>query len=314
MELTQRLLQQFVVLAEEQHFGRAAERLVMSQPPLSQAIQRLERGLGVALFDRGPRGARLTPAGRAFAEDARRLLEAQAAAIDRVRRIASGHEGELRLGFISSLGYDLLPRLLRRTHAELPGLRLHLSQHSSAELLGMLHTGTLDLALVRLPVTGADQLTVRQIGVERLVAVLPERHPLAAESSLDLSELAEQEFALPKPGALPGLTQQVALACAQAGFTPRPRGRADDLPGLLGYVAAGLCLALAPAQVRSLGIPGVTCRPLRGASPYLETAVAAVHRPDGPDAAVQQVLGMLASFDLPDSDRPESGQGTPSSS
>lgn len=307
MELTQRLLQQVVVLAEEQHFGRAAERLTMRQPPLSQAIQRLERGLDVTLFDRLPRGARLTPAGRAFAEDARRLLEAQAAAVDRARRIASGHEGELRLGFISSLGYDFLPRLLRRTHAQLPGLRLHLGQHPSAELVDMLQAGTLDLALVRLPVTGTERLTVRRIGVERLVAVLPEHHPLAAASRLDLRELAEEQFAMPKPGALPGLAEQVALACAQAGFTPRPRGQADDLPGLLSYVAAGLCLALAPEQVRTLGIPGVTYRPLHGDSPYLETAVAAVHRSDGPDAAVQQVLKLIDACDLPTDADPPTG-------
>lgn len=261
-----------------------------------------ERRQGVGLAQPGPHRPGGVGVGQygggALDEDARRLLEAQAAAVDRVRRIAGGHEGELRLGSISSLGFDLLPRLLRRTHAELPGMRLNLSQHPSTELVGMLHSGTLDLALVRLPVTGTEELTVQRIGVERLVAALPESHPLAVEPSLDLRELAEQEFATPKPGALPGLAQQVALACAQAGFTPRTRGRADDLPGLLSYVAAGLCLALAPAQVRSLDIPGVTYRPLRGASPHLETAVAAVHRPDGPDAAVQQALRMFASFDL----------------
>ncbi|TQF04205.1 LysR family transcriptional regulator [Kitasatospora acidiphila] len=296
MELTQRMLQQFVVLAEEQHFGRAAERLDMSQPPLSQAIQRLERVLNVALLDRSSRGTRLTPAGRAFAEDARRLLDAQAAAVDRARRVADGQEGELRLGFVSSLGYDLLPRLLRRAHAELPGLRVHLSQHASIELVELLHDGSLDLALVRLPVSGAARLDVQQIGVERLVAVLPEHHPLAAEPALDLWALAEQEFALPKPSALPGLAQQVALACAQAGFAPRPLGLADDLPGLLSYVAAGLCLALVPEQACSLGIPGVTYRPLRGDSPYLETRVAAVHRSGGSDAAVRKVLGMLTAL------------------
>ncbi|MFF9481823.1 LysR family transcriptional regulator [Streptomyces sp. NPDC014733] len=300
MELTQRLLEQVVVLAEEQHFGRAAERLAIRQPPLSQAIQRLERGLGVTLFDRLPRGVRLTPAGRAFAEDARRLLDAQAAAVDRARRIAAGHEGELRLGFISSLGYGLLPRLLRRTHAELPGLRLHLGQHPSAELIDRLRAGAVDLALVRLPVTGTDRLTVRRIGVERLVAVLPEEHPLTAAPCLDLRELAEEPFALPKPGALPGLSEQIALACAQAGFTPRPGGRADDLPGLLSHVAAGLCVALAPEQIRTLGIPGVVHRPLHGDSPYLETAVAAVHRADGPDAAVHQVLKLLDDCHAPD--------------
>ncbi|MFE7314385.1 LysR family transcriptional regulator [Streptomyces sp. NPDC057555] len=307
MELTQRILQQFVVLAEEQHFGRAAERLAMRQPPLSQAIQRLERGLKVTLLDRSSRGARLTAAGRAFAEDARRLLDAQEAAVDRARRIAGGHEGDLRLGFVSSLGYDFLPRVLRRAHAELPGLRLHLGQHPSTELVEMLNSGTLDLALVRLPVTDTDRLTVQRIGTERLVAALPERHALAARPSLHLRELAGEAFALPKPSALPGLAEQVALGCAQAGFTPRPLGQADDLPGLLSYVAAGLCLALVPEQVRSLGIPGVVYRPLHGDSAYLETAVAAVHRPDGPDAAVQQLLRLFGAFARPDSDGTEPG-------
>ncbi|MER7770461.1 LysR family transcriptional regulator [Kitasatospora sp. NPDC096140] len=297
MELTQRVLQQFVVLAEEQHFGRAAERLSMSQPPLSQAIQRLERGLKVVLFDRGSRGVRLTPAGRAFAEDARRLLDTQAAAVERVRRIAAGQEGELRLGFIGSLGYQLVPRLLRRSHTELPGLRLHLSAHPSTELVGMLQAGALDLALVRLPVAGTEGLSVRRLGTERLVAALPEQHPRAAAPSLDLRDLAAEAFALPRPGALPGLAEQVALACARAGFTPRPLGQADDLPGLLGFVAAGLCLALVPEQVRSLGVPGVVHRPLLGGSPYLESTIAAVHRPDGPDAAVHRLLEILAALE-----------------
>ncbi|GAA1937676.1 LysR family transcriptional regulator [Kitasatospora viridis] len=293
MELTQRLLQQVVVLAEEQHFGRAAERLGMSQPPLSQAIQRLERGLRVSLFDRGPHGARPTPAGRAFAEDARRLLDAQQAAVDRARRIAAGEQGELRLGFVGSLGYRLVPRLLRLAHAELPDLRLQLSQRPSTELLDLLRTGALDLALVRLPVADTDRLTVQQVGVERLVAVLPDRHPLAGRSSLALHDLAGEPFALPRPGALPGLARQVALACAEAGYTPQALGHADDLPGLLSYVGAGLCVAVAPEQVRSLGLPGVSCRPLDGDSPHLETTVAAVHRPEQPDAATRQVLRLL---------------------
>lgn len=297
MELSQRILQQFVVLAEEQHFGRAAERLAISQPPLSQAIQRLERGLAVALFERTSRGARLTPAGRAFAEDARRLLDAQAAAVDRARRIADGREGELRLGFISSLGYRMLPRLLSRSHAELPGLRVHVSLHPSVELVQMLRAGALDLALVRLPVAGAEQLPVQQLGVERLLVALPEHHPLAAAPCLDLCDLAEQQFALPKPSALPGLAQQVALACAQAGFVPQSLGQADDLPGLLGFVAAGLCLALVPEQVSSLPVPGVVHRPLRGDSPYLTSTVAAVHRGSDPDAAVRRLLEILTTLE-----------------
>lgn len=294
MDLTTRLLEQFVVLAEEEHFGRAAERLSMSQPPLSQAIQRLERGLGVRLLERSTRAVRLTAAGAAFARDARHLLEAQQAAVGRARRIADGAEGELHLGFISGISYTFLPRVLRLTRDRFPGLRLHLHQNTSAELASMVRSGRLDLAFVRGPLADPDGLDLRTVAAERLAVALPAGHPLAERATLRLTDLAGENFSLPSLTALAGLAEQVAAACRAAGFAPRDGARADSLPGLISHVAAGSCVCLVPEQVPAGALPGVVFRTLettRRDDDLALTVVAAV-RAGQRDPAVERVLAV----------------------
>ncbi|MFE6748232.1 LysR substrate-binding domain-containing protein [Kitasatospora purpeofusca] len=292
INLTNRLLEQFLVVVEEKHFGRAAERLSMSQPPLSQSIQRLERGLGVRLFDRGPGGATPTPAGEAFAVDARRLLDAQAAAIERVRRVAGGLEGTVRVGYVSILSHHYMPGLLRAAAEELPGLRVQLHQASSAAVAGMTRSGALDLGFVRDPSPVSADLVSREFAVERLAAALPLDHPLAGADGVALADLRDEEFVLPDRRALPALAQQVQLACREAGFTPRTRAEADDITGLFGYVAAGLCVSVLPEHLRDFPIPGLAFVPLRDTSPHLDTSVVVVHRPEA-DAAVLRLLELL---------------------
>ncbi|MET9414376.1 LysR family transcriptional regulator [Streptomyces klenkii] len=292
MEFTKRLLEQFLTLAEEKHFGRAAERLSMSQPPLSQAIQRLERGLGATLLDRRPGDLRLTPAGAAFAVEARRLLDAQAAVVERVRRVAQGLEGDVRVGYVSILSHRHLPRLLRAAAEELPGLRVHLHQDSTATLVDMLRSGALDLAFIRDPSPVSDDLAAHDFASERIVAALPDAHRLAGSDSIALEDLRDDDFVLLNGTALPGLALQARLACREAGFTPRCRADADDLTGLLGYVAAGLCVSLMPEDLRDFPVPGIAFVPLRGSSPYLRTTVAAVRRTDA-DAAVHRLLDLI---------------------
>ncbi|MBB5120233.1 LysR family transcriptional regulator [Streptomyces eurocidicus] len=292
MEFTKRLLEQFLALAEERHFGRAAQRLSMSQPPLSQAMQRLERGLGVTLLDRRPGDLRLTPAGTAFAVEARRLLDAQSAVVERVRRVAHGLEGDVRVGYVSILSHRHLPRLLRAAAEELPGLRVHLHQDATVTLVEMLRSGALDLAFIRDPSPVPDDLVVHDFAVERIVAALPDEHRLAGAASVALSDLREDDFVLLSETALPGLARQARLACGESGFTPRRRADADDLTGLLGYVAAGLCVSLMPEDLRDFPVPGITFVPLREASPYLRTTVAAVRRADA-DAAVHRLLDLI---------------------
>ncbi|MGA5822930.1 LysR family transcriptional regulator [Kitasatospora sp. NPDC094028] len=291
MELTPRLLEQFVVLAEEQHFGHAARRLSMSQPPLSQAIQRLERGLGVLLFERTSRGVRLTVAGAAFAADAKRMLEAQEAAVARVRRISKGVEGTVQLGYVSSLGYWHLPRLLAMAARELPGVRLNVRQRSSVELSEQVRQGAVDLALVRLPVSDLAGLEVREAAEEGTVLAVPCGHPLAGAGPVPLARLRGEEFVTAAQPAMPRIRALIEDACREAGFELRTRAQAEDLTSMLGCTAAGLCVCFVPERVAALGHPMIRFVAIEGGD-RLVTTVAALSRPDA-DPAVATLLELM---------------------
>ncbi|MEU8889898.1 LysR family transcriptional regulator [Streptomyces sp. NPDC048442] len=295
MNLSRRLLEQFLTVAQEKHFGRAAERLGMSQPPLSQSIQRLERTVGVRLLDRGPGGVRLTAAGKVFATDAQRLLDLQIAAVTRARRVASGKEGGVRVGYVSLLSHLYLPTMLREAAEQLPGLRVHLHHSSSAGVADQVRDGMLDLGFLRDPGRLSDELVSRLIVTERIGAAVPRGHRLAEARSIDLVQLADEDFVLPHPTALPVLAEQLQLACREAGFTPHEVATADDLSGLFSYVSAGLCVSLAPESLRHLADSGVILIPLQGRTNHLDTAVYAIHRPDA-DAAVIRLLEMTTNL------------------
>lgn len=295
MNLSRRLLEQFLAVAQEKHFGRAAERLGMSQPPLSQSIQRLERTVGVRLLDRGPGGVRLTPAGQAFAADAQRLLDLQTAAVARARRVASGLEGGIRVGYVSLLSHLYLPAMLRAAAERLPGLRVHLQHGSSAGVVEQVRDGMLDLGFLRDPGRLSGDLVSEVVVTERIGAAVPMRHRLADAPGIDLVQLADEDFVLPDPAALPVLAGQLRTACREAGFTPRQAAVADDLSGLFSYVAAGLCVSLAPESLRHLAVSGVALVPLLGEASHLDTAVYAIHRPDA-DPAVIRLLEMTTAL------------------
>ncbi|WNI26161.1 LysR substrate-binding domain-containing protein [Streptomyces sp. ITFR-16] len=295
INLSRRLLEQFLAVAREKHFGRAAERLGMSQPPLSQSVQRLERVVGVRLLDRGPGGVRLTAAGEVFAADARRLLDLQTAAVERARRVASGVEGDVRVGYVSLLSHLYLPTLLRTAAEHLPGLRVHLHHGSSQEVAEQVRTGALDLGFLRDPARLSGDLTGTVIATERIGAAVPDGHRLAGPDGIALAELRDEDFVLPDPAALPVLAEQLRLACRRAGFTPRGVAVADDLSGLFSYVAAGLCVSLLPEGLRHLAVPGVGFVPLQGPAGDLDTRVYAVHRPDA-DPAVVRLLDLIAAL------------------
>jgi DNA-binding transcriptional LysR family regulator len=297
--LTRRQLELFLVVVDEKHFGRASERLCMSQPPLSQAIQRLERGVGVRLFDRGPGGVRLTPAGEAFAVDARRLVDAQVAAIERARRVASGLQGDVRVGYESVFAHLYWPRILRTAAEELPGLRVHLRQYSQDAMLEMVRTGGLDLGIVCEPALLPSDLASEIFAVNRVVAALPRDHRLAGADEIGLEELSEEDFVLPNPAARPAMAEKFRLACRHAGFTPRVRTVADDPSALFAYVASGLCVGLLPQSLRDLDIPGVISVAVRGSSPYLTTTLFAVRHPDA-DAAVLRLMELISRVRLRD--------------
>src|SRR3954471_5025469 len=272
MEL--RHLRSFQVLAEERHFGRAAARLHIAQPALSQQVKQLERELGVALFTRTTRRVELTEAGTLFSERARAVLGDVARAEDDMALLASGAAGRVSVGFIGTATYDVLPRVAREVRATLPDVELELrGELLSPQLVAGLADRSFDVALLRPdPLSGGD-LSITPLRTERLVAVLPAAHPLAGRRRIPLSALAGSPFVMHPSGHRSSMHARVLAACEAAGFTPPSGGEVGEGATLVVFVAAGLGVALVPEPVRSLGLDGVSYVALTDA-PTIDLALA----------------------------------------
>jgi DNA-binding transcriptional LysR family regulator len=288
-----RLLTQFIAVAEALHFGRAATRLHMAQPPLSQAIKHLEELVGVKLLDRSKHAVSLTPAGRAFLDDARALLAQGQRAIDTARRASEGLTGRITIGFMGSVSYELLPRILRDFRTRFPAIHVDLREQTSVEQIESLHASKIDLGIVRLPLNNAADLNMRTIEVERLIAVLPRDHRLAASQTLRLEDLADAPFMIFPPDKSPSLHAKFLMACDEAGFSPRIALEAWQMASMVSLVAAGMGVVLLPAQVRSSPHPGVVYKDLNNDSEHLDLKIAAAWRPDNISAGVNSMLSVL---------------------
>lgn len=289
-----RLLNQFIAVAEELHFARAAARLHMAQPPLSQAIKNLEEMVGVQLLARSKHAVSLTPAGRAFLEEARDLIAHGQRAIDIARRASEGLTGRIAIGFMGSVSYELLPRILREFRTRFPAIHVDLREQTSVEQIESLHAGKLDLGLVRVPLVNAADLNMRTIEVERFIAVLPRDHRLAACRSLRLEDLSDAPFMIFPADKSPSLHAKFLMACDQAGFSPRIAHEAWQMASMVSLVAAGMGVALLPAQVRNSPNPGVVYKDLENDSEHLELKIAAAWRSDNLSAGVHSLLSVLA--------------------
>lgn len=259
MELRQ--LRYFVAVAEELHFRRAAQRLHIAQPPLSQQIQKLERELGVELFRRTNRRVELTDAGRVFLEEARRTLTNAGHAVDAVRSAARGEVGWLRLGFVGSVSYDLLPRLLSEFRERYPGVQMELRQLTTEEQMEALEKGDIELGIAR-ELEPANGLTIVPLLRERLFAALPAGHSLASREEVGLTELAEDSFITVPRREVPRLYDNFVYLCRAAGFDPKITQEALQYPTILGLVSAGLGVAIVPAVVQTFRKTGVAYLPL----------------------------------------------------
>ncbi|WP_116950946.1 LysR substrate-binding domain-containing protein [Jiangella endophytica] len=297
MEL--RHLRYFVAVAEERHFGRAAARLHMAQPPLSQQIQRLEAELGVALLSRSTRRVDLTPAGGRFLDRARAILASAESAAAEAARVAAGEVGRVAVGFVGTATYAVLPALASAVRAAAPGLDLDLrGEQLTPALIGGLHDRSLDVAIIRPPV-GDPDLDVRVLRRERLVAVLPETHPLAAADHVDLAALEAERF-LCYPSHHRSVMYELVLdACHRAGFRPRRVQEIAETSTLVVTVAAGLGVALVPDAVRSLEIAGAAYRPLLQDE---EVELAVATRAGERSPHVRRVLEVLPSVLAPRAD------------
>ena len=261
MEL--RHLRYFIAVAEELHFGRAAQQLGISQPPLSQQIQALEQEVGARLFDRNNRRVELSEAGRLFLEEARQVLAQVERAADVARRAQQGELGELKIGFTSSAPFtSRIPKALRTFRQRFPAVHLDLKEMSSREVADGVFDATLDIGLMR-PMPLPEGLIVTPLFNEPLIAVLNAAHPLAAsEEGLSMTALAEEPFVFFPRSYGSGLYAQLLSLARQAGFTPRIAQEAGEVMTIIGLVAAGLGVSVLPASYQRMRIEGVVYRTL----------------------------------------------------
>jgi DNA-binding transcriptional LysR family regulator len=295
MEL--RHLRYFVAVAEERHITRAAERLGMQQPPLSQQIRDLERELQVQLFRRLPRGVELTDAGSAFLERARLILDEVERACVTTRRTARGEEGRVAVGFTSSAPFHpFVPRVIRAFRESSPLVSLVLEESGSRELVQALHSEEIDAAFIRSPVVDVVGLLVRPLLEEEMLVALPTGHafatPAANGEGLPLVKLANETFILYKRPGAPGLYDTIIAACRSVGFSPRVGQEAPRIVSTLNLVAAGLGVSVVPASLQRLQMDGVVYRALESSAHLKAPLILACRRGEN-SAAVQRFIELV---------------------
>lgn len=273
-----RQLRYFVAVAEELHFSRAAKRLNIAQPPLTQQIQLLERGLGVRLFDRTTRRVELTAAGGAFLEGARRTLTEAARAGELARRASRGDLDTLRIGFTDAAMMSVLPGAIDRYRRAFPGVHLDLrDDNTAAQIDESLRHDLIDVGLMRGPIA-ATTLRVETIFEEPFCVALPDAHPLADRARIPIRLLRDEPFVLFPRRISPAYYDQLVGACQKAGFRPEVVYEAVKYSTVIGLIAAGCGLTLVPRSNGNLTRTGVTYRPLTGMP--AKAAVIAAYRLD----------------------------------
>jgi DNA-binding transcriptional LysR family regulator len=267
-----RHLRQFVVLAETLHFGHAAKRLHMTQPPLSRQIVALEASLGIELFSRHSRSVALTPAGESFYLNARRILDEFDFAVRAAQATARGERGELRIGFTMCSAWSIVPELLASFGETYPDVILKLSETLPRDLQNALLSGEVDVG-ISFPQTIGNALNYRQLFQEPLCAVLPEQHPLVKQqereslqlhssSKLAVADLANEQFVMFPASTAPELHAAVLACCHHAGFQPHIRLETHLQQTIVNLVARGLGVSLVPDSMRRMQLQGAVFRTL----------------------------------------------------
>jgi DNA-binding transcriptional LysR family regulator len=283
-----RHLRYFLAVSEERHFGRAAQRLRIAQPPLSRQIQALETELGFSLFDRSRRRVELTPAGATLDAHARRVFEVLDLGLNEARRTAAGQVGRIAVGYVSSVALSGLPELLLAFRSRSPGVEVVLRELSPHEQVDALRAQRIDVGFLRGPVED-EKLASRRVRREPIVAALPAGHRHDARSRLDLALLAQEPFVSFPRQRCPVFYDALQRLCHDAGFSPRIVQEAPHLD-IVSLVAAGFGVALVPGSLRHTGRPGVVFRSILGAP---ETELRVAWRPDDTSPVLRDFLDVL---------------------
>jgi DNA-binding transcriptional LysR family regulator len=272
MEL--RHIRYFLAVAEEQNFTRAAARIGIGQPPLSQQIKDLEAEVGAPLFHRVPQGAELTEAGRAFLGSVQVIPTQAERAIRAAQRAARGEIGSLRVAFTSSAPFNpIVTSTIRSFRRAYPDVDLTLEEANSARLVTGVQEGELDAVFLRSN-EGGEGLQLRRLSEEPMLVVMPAGHPVARSAEVDLARLKGEALILTPRAAGPTLFDTVIRACHEAGFEPTLGQSAPQISSVVNLVAAELGFSLVPASMRQLQVKGVVYRDVKGSAPIARLALA----------------------------------------
>ncbi len=283
-------MRMFLALAEELHYGRAAARLFISQPPLTKAIQQLEERLGVTLFDRNKRSVKLTVAGTALVQEARRLLAQTELSIRTVQRAERGDAGRLRIGFVAAVLFMDIREVVLGLERDLPGLESVWEEMGSSEQLQALEQDRIDIGFAQVSQGVGDMLSI-PVGRVGLVIALEEGHRLARRRHVQLEELADDAFvAIPRHSG-PSFHDLTIAACMEAGFSPRIMHYAKHLVSVVSLVAMGRGVSLVPRSFARAGVPGVVFKDIDGLE--VEAEYSAVWNPANTLPLLPHVLSLL---------------------
>jgi DNA-binding transcriptional LysR family regulator len=290
-----RHLRYFVAVAEELHFGRAALRLHLAQPPLSQQIRKLEEILGYPLFLRTSRAVKLTSAGEVFLERSRRTLRNVQEDMEEARSVGRGEEGYLRVGFIGSAMLTALPAMLGRYRKLYPKVNLQLHESHTSTVVQRLLKGELDAGFLRDsgPTSG---LEIEPLFSEQFIAVLPEKHPLARYKTISAKELRDEPFVFFSPSAGSLAYAKPVSLCEQYGFRPHVVQEAPQWLTIVRLIGAGLGVTIAPACVKQIAAPNVVCLNLRSAA--VQSDIELAYR-TGEDRAIVEAIATVARQNFP---------------
>jgi DNA-binding transcriptional LysR family regulator len=310
MNIELRHLRYFVAVAEDLHFGKAANRLGISQPPLSQQILALEREIGARLFERSNRRVELTSAGRNFLKEASDVLERVDAAAIRAERIHRGQVGEVKVGFFGSAPFvEGFQKLIFDFRAVHPDVDLILEEMPTYQQVDAILDGRLDLGFVRPLQPKPESIQSVEISRERLMVVMREDHPLAArQGDLSVADLASEPMVLYASSIGSGLYQKIVDLCRDSGFAPNVAQAANATPTMMGLVAAGMGISILPESLKRLSLDGLKFVPLR--EPKAQTAVWLAKRWDDRSSLVRHLFQQTSRLKFKGSTGAEPTQGT----
>ena len=291
MEL--RHLRYFSTVATELHFGRAAEKLHIAQPPLSKQIQDLEAELGFELFNRTKRSISLTPAGQAFLVEVTQIFQQLDRAIDIGRKTSRGELGQISIGFVGSATYNILPVMLQQFRDRYPHIQIELHELTTDRQLIWLREGRIDIGLIRPPIIDKD-FTSEVIFQESLVVALPTNHHLAKLDSVDLSLLAAEPFILFPRQLAPGLYDPIIAICQAAGFSPQVVQECIQMQTIVSLVSANMGISILPASIQEAQRQGVMYKPIVAASGIDKLAtIAIIWRQNDDSPTIQRLLEIV---------------------